>query len=58
MLFDEGISISTIIGLYRSSVAAINTGFDNEETISNPVFLSRLMRAFFLQKPSIRTLAS
>ena len=46
MLFDEGISISTIIGLYRSSVAAINTGFDNEETISNPVFLSRLMRAF------------
>ena len=55
LLFDEGLSLSTIRG-YRSAIAAIHVGFENGETISNSIYLSRLMKAFFLEKPPIRTL--
>ena len=55
MLFDEGLSISSIRE-YRSAIAAIHIGFDNGETVSNSLYISRLMRACFLQRPPKRVL--
>ena len=55
LLFDEGLSISTIRG-YRSAIASIHQGFDNGETVSNSISLARLTKAFFLQKPPTRKL--
>lgn len=55
-LFDRGRSLSTIKG-YRSAIAAVHEGFQDGSSVSNSSELSRLLRSFFLLRPSNTPLA-
>ena len=54
-LFDGDKSLATIMS-YGSAIASIRRGFPDGSTVSTSVHLSRLLRAFFLEKPPSRTL--
>ena len=54
-LFDKDLSISTIRG-YRSAIASSHRGFADGSTVSNSLFISKLLKAFFLKRPPCRSL--
>ena len=54
-LFDENKALATILS-YRSAIASIHRGFPDGSTVTSSVHLSRLLRAFFLERPPTRTL--
>ena len=55
-LYDKNLACNTIRG-YRSAIAVLHEGFANGESVSSSTFLSRLMKSFFLSRPSRRLLA-
>ena len=55
-LYDKGLSLNTIRG-YRSAIAVIHKGFSNGESVSSSIMLTRLMKSFFLTRPSKKTLS-
>ena len=54
-LFDQGKSLNTIMS-YRSAIASVHRGFSDGSTVSSSKHLSRLIRAFFLEKPPSHSL--
>ena len=54
-LYDKKKSPATIRG-YRSSIASIHRGFPDGSLASTSIHLSRLLHAFFLENPPVRTL--
>ena len=54
-LFDKNLSLSTIKG-YRSAIAAIHQGFQNGSSVSSAPELTKLIQAFFLQRPANKRL--
>ena len=54
-LFDKGLAIATIRS-YRSAIAVIHKGFDDGSIVSNAHTLTKLLKAFFLQKPPTKLL--
>ena len=53
--FDKGRALSTVRG-YRSAIAAVHRGFADGSTVSNSLELSRLSRAFMLERPPVKRL--
>ena len=54
-LFDKKKFLATIRG-YRSAIGSIHRGFPDGSSVSTSIHLCRLLRAFFLENPPVRTL--
>ena len=54
-LFDRNLALATIRG-YRSAIASSHRGFQDGSTVTNSLYISRLLKAFFLKRPPCRSL--
>jgi len=54
-LFDKNLAVATIRG-YRSAIASSHRGFLDGSTVSDSVYISRILKSFFLQRPPVRSL--
>ena len=54
-MFDKNLSTATIRG-YRSAIASSHKGFPDGTTVSNSLYISKLLKAFFLKRPPCRSL--
>ena len=53
--FDKGLTVVTLRS-YRSAMASCLRGFSDGSLVTNSAFLTRLVRSFFLKRPSFKTL--
>ena len=49
--FDKGLTVVTLRS-YRSAMASCLRGFSDGSSVTNSAFLTRLVRSFFLKRPS------
>ena len=54
-LFVKGLALATLRS-YRSAIASCHRGFCDGSSVTNSLFLTRLLRSFFLKSPPSTTL--
>ena len=54
-MFDKNLALSTIRG-YRSAIGSSHRGFPDGTSVTSSLYISRLLKAFFLKRPPCRSL--